>query len=529
MGGNSIKRKIISCVWISFFFYLYSVQAQEVDRVKIGVYEYEPYIQLNEEGKIEGYYADLMRLLKHDLSFDYELIVLPFSDGMSQLISEDLDIMLGISMNNQFKDELIFNHYRTNKEIFGLFSLEEVSLNELKRKKDLKLGLVRGDTNAKWVLDFLKANEIEVSVFYGKDYQSLSQKLENHEIDLYVDNRTKASDYYLAYEFIGEDLYIASNPKSQWVIQEIDEVLEQLMIKGEDVIPSLSEEYFSSEVENHYWGEIILWFIILVMLLVIYPSLKRTFMRNQIRKYLKSKRYVLKYQPIYDPKTNEVIAFESVLKLRSKNRRILSTEKMNSQIKKYGMSSQVTLWMLNEVMKDYDKIKLCRCVRESSFYISINLSLNDLVNEQLVEAMIKKGNQSNLKRGSICLDIVERGKLNELNHIKRHIQSLKQANFMIAIDEFGVNTTNLDVLHQLDTDVIKISKLFVDGIEKDHIKEEIILFISKFAVIKNQLVILQGIEHSFQHDFIVQIQNERLYVQGDYYHKPVFVEEVTCI
>ena len=129
---------------------------------------------VNEEGEMEGYYYDLMKLFEDELSFDYEFIVLPLSEGMNQLVSGDLDLMLGISMNNQFKDQFIFNHNWTNKEIFGLFSLEEVSLNQLKERKDLKLGLVRGDSNANKVLEILKANQIEVTVYYEKDLPHIS-------------------------------------------------------------------------------------------------------------------------------------------------------------------------------------------------------------------------------------------------------------------------------------------------------------------------------------------------------------------
>ena len=211
----------------SFFIFLHSVKAQEVDLVKIGVYEYEPYCMVNEEGEMEGYYYDLMKLFEDELSFDYEFIVLPLSEGMNQLVSGDLDLMLGISMNNQFKDQFIFNHNWTNKEIFGLFSLEEVSLNQLKERKDLKLGLVRGDSNANKVLEILKANQIEVTVYYEKDYHTLVKKLEEKEIDLYVDNLIKASDYHLVYEFNGQDVYIAGNENSELIIEEIDRVIEE--------------------------------------------------------------------------------------------------------------------------------------------------------------------------------------------------------------------------------------------------------------------------------------------------------------
>ena len=511
----------------SFFIFLHSVKAQEVDLVKIGVYEYEPYCMVNEEGEMEGYYYDLMKLFEDELSFDYEFIVLPLSDGMNQLVSGDLDLMLGISMNNQFKDQFIFNRNWTNKEIFGLFSLEEVSLNQLKERKDLKLGLVRGDSNANKVLEILKANQIEVTVYYEKDYHTLVKKLEEKEIDLYVDNLIKASDYYLVYEFNGQDVYIAGNENSELIIEEIDRVIEEFMKQGEYPITLLLEEYFGDSIEgDDYWIEIIVGFALFTPLLVIYPSLKRKFMRNQIKKDLMARRYFLEYQPIYHPKTNQIIGFESLLRLRGKNQQMISPMKMISKIEKYGMSSYVSFWVIDQVIKDYHMLKTCRCVREQPFYISVNCLFHDIENQQFVKGVIKKLNQSNLGMNKICLELVERLKLDDLETIMNHIQLLKQAGFIISMDEFGKEYANLDLLHQLDVDIIKIDKLFIEGIGINPLKEEVVLLISKLALIKNQSVILDGVEHSVQLQIISQIKNEKLYVQGDYYNKPLSIEQI---
>ena len=107
-----------------------------------------------------------------------------------------------------------------------------------------------------------------------------------------------------------------------------------------------------------------------------------------------------------------------------------------------------------------------------------------------------------------------------------HIQLLKHAGFIISMDEFGKEYANLDLLHQLDVDIIKIDKLFIEGIGINPLKEEVVLLISKLALIKNQSVILDGVEHSVQHQIISQIKNEKFYVQGDYYNKPLSIEQI---
>ncbi len=163
-------------------------------------------------------------------------------------------------------------------------------------------------------------------------------------------------------------------------------------------------------------------------------------------------------------------------------------------------------------------------------YIAGNKNNRDIL-EKIDKAILdfKSNNilsKSNLGPNKICLEIIERVKINDLNKITRNINSLKDAGFKIAIDDFGVEYSNLDVLHKLDVDIIKVDKNFVDGIGKDMIKSETILFISRIARAKNKSIVLEGVEEEEQHIEIKKIKNEHLYVQGYYYNKPMNIESI---
>ena len=120
-------------------------------------------------------------------------------------------------------------------------------------------------------------------------------------------------------------------------------------------------------------------------------------------------------------------------------------------------------------------------------------------------------------------------KMNDLDKINKNIDLLKGAGFKIAIDDFGVEYSNLDVLQKLDIDIIKIDKNFVDGIGKDIIRNEIVLFISKIARNTNKYVVLEGVEEIEQDSAIKKIENDLLYVQGYYYNKPMYIEDIEKI
>ena len=208
------------------------------------------------------------------------------------------------------------------------------------------------------------------------------------------------------------------------------------------------------------------------------------------------------------------------------NNKLVPPYKFIPEIEKNNMLYDISLWILEKAIYDYYKIKKYKSMHEKDFYISINISLNEIENDDFVKKYINILSKSNLGPNKICLEIIERVKINDLNKITRNINLLKVAGFKIAIDDFGVEYSNLDVLHKLDVDIIKVDKNFVDGIGKDMIKSETILFISRIARAKNKSIVLEGVEEEEQHIEIKKIKNEHLYVQGYYYNKPMNIESI---
>lgn len=72
-----IKYKLVFILSILFIniFYI-NIFAHENEKViKVGIYEYAPYIIINPEGEISGYYNDYLNLIKDKYDFKYEYVV----------------------------------------------------------------------------------------------------------------------------------------------------------------------------------------------------------------------------------------------------------------------------------------------------------------------------------------------------------------------------------------------------------------------------------------------------------------------
>ena len=184
------------------------------------------------------------------------------------------------------------------------------------------------------------------------------------------------------------------------------------------------------------------------------------------------------------------------------------------------MLFQVSLWILQQAIKDYKILKRSTYFSNKDFYISINVSLSEIESKEFVYKAIKILANSNIGNNKICLEIIEKVKINDLSKITKYIKILKNAGFKIAIDDFGVEYSNLDIIRKLDFDIIKIDKYFIDTICNDILHKNIILFINTLASSLGKSVVLEGIEEAEQHNLIKSINNENLYVQGYFYSKP---------
>lgn len=508
-----------------------STKIQSENIVKVGVYEYEPYIYLDRNGNVTGYYNDLLKLINKKYDFSYEYVECNISEGIDKLKNCDIDIMLGLPIDSRLNEDIIFNQQSIDEEEFGVFSKENIIMSDLKSSKNLKLGLVEDDFNAEWVLKFFKQNNINTEVVYKKNYKELSQLMKEDKIDIMVDNPYKKNKYKMIYKFAGEPIYIAGNKNSSGILANIDKAIEEYRLQNNDSIEKLQLRYFDADYKKDLINKFILILIsftlfLLITIIKIIPQIKKINTKKKIKYKMNKDKYLLQYQPIYNPRNKEIIGFEGLLRLLDEENKLVPPYKFIPEIEKNDMLFDISLWILKKAIEDYNKIKNYKCVSNKNFYISLNISLNEIENDNFVKQAIEILSKSNLEKNNICLEVIERFKINNTNKANKNIKLLRENGFKIAIDDFGIEYSNLDILEKLHIDTIKIDKNFVDGIGKDIIKNEIVLFISKIAKITNKSVVLEGVEEEHQDTIIKKIENDSIYVQGYYYNKPMYLEDI---
>lgn len=519
----------LNIFFINTFSYQINASTETKEVIKIGIYEDEPYISIDDKGNISGYYYDLINLLKKKYNFQPEYVICNLSDALKMLEAGNIDIIFGLAMTDNRKEKFLFNKYRICVENNALITKLDIDFENLDEINGLKLGLLQDNSNSEFILNFFESKKINLIPVYASNFDELKKLLDNNEIDIMLSSATNNTNYNIIYKFIAHQLYIAGNKNSKHILDNFDNAIEELGNKQNSEIYKLYGKYFFTN-NNTNLEEIILIssniFLLLLTLLLVIPKLKLKAIRNKVKLNLNNNSYFLYYQPIYNPRNNTIVAFEGLLRLKDRDNNIIPPSKFISEIENSNMLFEVSLRILEQAIKDYKILKRSTYFSNKNFYISINVSLSEIESKEFVYKAIKILANSNIGNNKICLEIIEKVKINDLSKITKYIKILKNAGFKIAIDDFGVEYSNLDIIRKLDFDIIKIDKYFIDTICNDILHKNIILFINTLASSLGKSVILEGIEDVEQHNLIKNINNENLYVQGYFYSKPKSLTDI---
>ncbi|MDT9335134.1 EAL domain-containing protein [Clostridium perfringens] len=500
--------------------------------IKVGFYEYYPYYYLNKNSIPDGYYNELLEVISNKLNLNYEYVDCNITNALQKLKSGEIDLVFGISKTPDREKEYEFTDHYINNDNFAIYTNKNIKSGDLKALNGLKMGYLKGEENNEWILRFLNNKGINVNIKNVSNYLQDKEYLYNNKVDFVVENTRSNLNYEnknikKIFEFSSGPVYIVSRKDNKKLIERIDSVLGDLEENEEQKDVNLYSKYFNEYLDKLKNEKLLIVIFLMIILAFIYKKRKDKIFairaKRKIRCYMKNDKYILYYQPIVDPKTNKVKGFESLLRL-NKDGKILSPYSFIKEIEDNNMSLEVSLWLLKKIIADYRIIKDYKLVKGSNFYISLNVSFKEIENPKFLRALMKIAKDYKIYDCNICLEIVEKFCMEDIGIIQSAIRIIKEYGFSIAIDDFGVEYSNLDLLNKIDSDIVKLDKYFADNLDKSIINKKTVEFISEICRISNRTIVFEGVEEKYQVDIVKAFPYEKIYIQGYFYSKPVDIE-----
>jgi len=157
--------------------------------------------------------------------------------------------------------------------------------------------------------------------------------------------------------------------------------------------------------------------------------------------------------------------------------------------------------------------------------ISSNFSRKNLFVPSVEKKIYETIKKNNIDVNDVEIEITESVKESETNRLIDFVHQLKNYGIHISIDDFGTGYSSLLLIHNIDADVIKIDKSFIEELPED--RKSIVLIESIISIAKNlnMTLIAEGVETAEQGKKLIELGCST--AQGYYYSKPMDFEAAT--
>lgn len=497
--------------------------------VKVGFYEYAPYYYKDEEGKPAGYYHALLAHFARKLDFDYEYVEVRPTEMLEKLESGAIDFGFGAVYTPERAKKFLYSREPLQFESNAIYVHESGDYGRLENLNEKTIGYLREETHHTVFADQITALGLKVQLEPFETYQTLKEKFFTREVDAII-SASKNPDlkgFATIYSFSTGPVYILTTSEQRILLNRIDNYLQTVEGQFFNPVLNIYNSYFNQtqRKQDFLLGMSVILLLILVIVLVTFGQrdIKRLLLRRKIRRKLQKQQYCVYYQPIINHATQTIASFEALVRLRA-NGKIISPFVFLPEIEQAEMMYPLTLWMFEQVVRDYPQLQQLNPDKQPS--VSINVSFVELSQPQFVETVLAILAPSQLAPQNFCFEIIEREKLGNPQHVIAVMQALRAHGFQIALDDFGTEYSNFDILERVPYDVLKLDKYLVDELETSFLKQEIIRFLVSLAQATTKRVVIEGIETQEQLTFLQQFPSDIVFIQGYYYSPPQPLEKL---
>lgn len=271
---------------------------------------------------------------------------------------------------------------------------------------------------------------------------------------------------------------------------------------------------------------VIIFLLILVILLFIsyiYRDIFKKYYKREIYLHsaLRNNEFDIYIQPKYSLKSESIVGAECLVRVNSKNKRVINTERFIYILEKDKSIIELDLYILEEACKiinrwSDNKFKLVP--------ISVNVSRVTLIEDNtFITKLNDIINNYNIDTRFLEIEVTERVMLKDTNKIISVIKEIKDLGIKVSLDDFGSGYSSLTILKNLPIDTIKLDKLFLD---KKDISEKGKIVIESIINMANRLgleVVAEGVEHFEQAQVLKSLGCE--IVQGYLYGRPTNISD----
>jgi diguanylate cyclase (GGDEF)-like protein len=212
-----------------------------------------------------------------------------------------------------------------------------------------------------------------------------------------------------------------------------------------------------------------------------------------LRSALVNAEFELYYQPLVNLKTNEITAFEALVRWNHPTRGLVSPADFIPVAEETGLIIPLGEWVLRRACDETAQWP-------AHIKVAVNLSPSQLKSRNLTQLVMSALAESGMPANRLQLEITETVLMHNTFNTLATLHQLRKLGVQIAMDDFGTGYSSLSYLRSFPFDKIKIDRSFIQDLSNGAEPLAIVHAVAGLAKSLNMISTAEGVETQQQLD-----------------------------
>lgn len=223
--------------------------------------------------------------------------------------------------------------------------------------------------------------------------------------------------------------------------------------------------------------------------------------------------FSLKYQPIVEGETKEVIAVEALLQWENPQIANLEYDEFSKFLEKNRLLNPVGRWMFQTGC-----MALKKWMSEGwNLALNLNVSYAQLSDWNYIQEIIMIVKNSRVPSEKIVIEVVDSYFISDMKIYEQAFRAIKESGMKIMLDDFGADYASIGLLKNNLVDIVKVDRTIVRRVVNSSFDLEFIRFIVKICHDMEIEVCLEGVAEMEELKLVEDMIFD--YMQGDLFGK----------
>jgi diguanylate cyclase (GGDEF)-like protein len=243
---------------------------------------------------------------------------------------------------------------------------------------------------------------------------------------------------------------------------------------------------------------------------------------QRLRLAIRDRKFCCAFQPKVDIHTQHVVGFETLVRWRDDDGEIHPPGEFIGLAIELGLINPITNFVLAEVI---DSINRLDAEFGPGTTISINVAAKQASDLEFMRSFAQALNDSKHAE-RIIIELTEEAFIAKGEFQTETLPILREIGVRVSIDDFGTGYSSLSALADIAVDEFKIDRSFISGIHERPRNQSILRAIESLGEALGMTIVAEGVE-TFEELAYLHAATRIRYVQGFYFSKPIYLEDLT--